>query len=224
MAAPALVLHGLVRTKLPDVTISGGSSVADENDEVGGDELDEAPAQGAASKGRGIFRLIKAVAFVSVIVIVQIVVASMLAPSSQDTARLGRDLAAASHGQAADSQDEHAKDGKEAAKGEDLKEVELGTFNITRFNPATNTTLAIDFELFGTVLAEDYSTFQHHFETNNARIKEQITLTMHSAESANLTDAGLGLIKRQILEKTNRALGQPLLKEVLFSKFNFVER
>jgi len=199
-------------------------AVADELDEVDGEEVGEATVGAPRPKGRGIFRLIKAVAFVSVIVIVQIVVASMLAPSSQDTTRLARDLAAASHGQAADSQDEHTKDGKDAAKGEDLKEVELGTFNITRFNPATNTTLAIDFELFGTVLAEDYSTFQHHFETNNARIKEQITLTMHSAESANLTDAGLGLIKRQILEKTNRALGQPLLKEVLFSKFNFVER
>ena len=42
--------------------------------------------------------------------------------------------------------------------------------------------------------------------------------------ATDLTDAGLGLIKRQILEKTNRAMGQPLLKEVLFSKFNFVER
>jgi hypothetical protein len=49
-------------------------------------------------------------------------------------------------------------------------------------------------------------------------------MTLHGAESADLTDAGLGLIKRRILEKTNRALGQPLLKEVLFSKFNFVER
>jgi flagellar basal body-associated protein FliL len=107
---------------------------------------------------------------------------------------------------------------------ENLCEVELGTYNITRFNPATNTTLAVDFELFGTVLADDKATFEHHFESSNARIKEQITLTMHSAESADLTDAGLGLIKRQILEKTNRALGQPLLKEVLFSKFNFVER
>ena len=94
----------------------------------------------------------------------------------------------------------------------------------TRYNPTTNTTLAIDFELFGTVLAEDAAEFQHHFEGSNARIKEQITLTMHSAESADLTDAGLGLIKRQLLEKTNRALGEPMLKEVLFSKFNFVER
>ena len=32
------------------------------------------------------------------------------------------------------------------------------------------------------------------------------------------------MIKRQILEKTNRALGEPLIKEVLISKFNFVER
>ena len=47
---------------------------------------------------------------------------------------------------------------------------------------------------------------------------------MHSAEAADLTDAGLGLLKRQLLEKTNRALGEPLLKEELFSKFNFVER
>lgn len=171
------------------------------------------------------FRIIKAVAFISVIVVVQIVVASMLAPSAQDTAKLAKELAAASNGQLAEASEEQTKEGKgKATKEQDLKEVDLGTYNITRFNPATNTTLAIDFELFGTVLAEDAAEFQHHFESSNARIKEQITLTMHSAESADLTDAGLGLIKRQLLEKTNRALGQPLLKEVLFSKFNFVER
>jgi flagellar FliL protein len=186
----------------------------------------ETPAEAPKRKGRGMFRIIKAVAFVSVIVVVQIVVASMLAPSPQDTAKLAHDLAAASTGHAAEAQDEHAKEAKETHSGHDenLVEVDLGTFNITRFNPATNTTLAIDFELFGTVLAEDKTAFEHHFEGSTARIKEQITMTMHSAESTDLTDAGLGLIKRQILEKTNRALGQPLLKEVLFSKFNFVER
>jgi flagellar FliL protein len=198
-------------------------AVADE--QVVEQQAEQAPAEAAPRKSRGIFRLIKAVAFVSVIVVVQIVVASVLAPRAQDTARLAQDLAAAAHGQSAESQDEHGKDAKERAVEEhDLHEVELGTYNITRYNPATNTTLAIDFEIFGTVLADDVATFQHHFESSNARIKEQITLTMHSAESADLTDAGLGLIKRQILEKTNRALGQPLLKEVLFSKFNFVER
>ena len=74
------------------------------------------------------------------------------------------------------------------------------------------------------MLADDAPEFEHRYEKSKARIREQITLTMHGAESADLTDAGLGLLKRQILEKTNRAMGQPLLKEVLFSKFNFVER
>jgi len=186
---------------------------------------EETPTEAPKRKGGGIFRLIKAVAFVSVIVIVQIVGAAMLAPKAQDTAKLAKDIAAAASGHAAEAQDEHGKEEKEhGGHDKNLKEVELGTYNITRYNPTTNTTLAIDFELFGTVLAEDAAEFQHHFESSNARIKEQITLTMHSAESVDLTDAGLGLIKRQLLEKTNRALGEPMLKEVLFSKFNFVER
>src|SRR2546423_14170127 len=192
------------------------------DEQVEEQQVTETPVEAPQRKSRGVFRLIKAVAFVSVIVIVQIVVASMLAPSAQDTAKLAKDIAAAANGQSAEAQDEHAKEAKGPEKN--LKEVDLGTYNITRYNPTTNTTMAIDFELFGTVLADDAAQFQHHFETSNARIKEQITLTMHSAESSDLTDSGLGLIKRQILEKTNRALGQPLLKEVLFSKFNFVER
>lgn len=185
----------------------------------------EAPVDAPKRRGGGIFRLIKAVAFVLVIVVVQIVGASMLAPSAKDTEKLAKDIAAASTGHSAEAQDEHGKEEKgHGGHGKKLKEVELGTYNITRYNPTTNTTLAIDFELFGTVLAEDAAEFEHHFESSNARIKEQITLTMHSAESPDLTDAGLGLIKRQLLEKTNRALGEPMIKEVLFSKFNFVER
>ena len=195
------------------------------DEQVAEQPVSETPEDAPKRKGGGIFRLIKAVAFVSVIVVVQIVGASMLAPSAQDTAKLAKDIAAAASGQSAETQDEHAKDAKgHGGQEKNLKEVELGTYNITRYNPTTKTTLAIDFELFGTVLADDAAEFQHHFETSNARIKEQITLTMHSAESADLTDAGLGLIKRQLLEKTNRALGEPMLKEVLFSKFNFVER
>ena len=176
-------------------------------------------------KGRGLFRMIKAVAFVSVIVIVQVVVASMLAPSAKDTEKLARELVAAANGKATGEHEESAKESKaENHNTEELHEVELGSYNVTRFNPGTNTTLAIDFEVFGTVLAEDAPEFEHRFEKSKARIREQITMTMHGAEATDLTDAGLGLIKRQLLEKTNRALGEPMLKEVLFSKFNFVER
>jgi flagellar FliL protein len=190
------------------------------------EEQEGVAVEPAKSRGRGLFRLVQAVAFVSVIVVVEIVVASMLTPSAEETTQLANELAAASAGQVAEETDGHAAEDPHAVAGggHNLHEVELGIYNITRFNPATNTTLAIDFELYGTVLAEDVSTFQHDFEQCKARIREQVLMTLHAAESGDLTDAGLGLIKRRILEKTNRALGEPLLKEVLFSKFNFVER
>ena len=169
------------------------------------------------------FTIVKAVAFISVIVVVEIVAAAMLAPSAQETAKLAQQLAAAASGDATDAAHEHGEE-HEPAHDKHLKEVELGSYTITRFNPATSTTLAIDFELYGTVLADDAGDFHHHFENSKARIREGVNMTLHGADSSDLTDAGLGLIKRRILEKTNRALGQPLLKEVLFSKFSFVER
>jgi flagellar basal body-associated protein FliL len=172
---------------------------------------------------KGMLSLIKAIGFVAVIVIVEVVAASMLVPSAQETEKLAQQYVAASQGHAAvsDHGESHGEAGHDA---HNVSEVELGTYNITRFNPTTNTTLAIDFELYGVVLAADAAEFPHHFEKSKARIREQVTMSLHSASSADLTDAGLGLIKRRILEKTNRALGQPMIKEVLFSKFNFVER
>jgi flagellar FliL protein len=118
-------------------------------------------------------------------------------------------------------QDDSTEHGGESL---DVREVNLGTFNITRFNPATNMTRVVDFELFGTVLAKDLPEFEHLFENSQARVREQVIMILHGAESTDLTDAGLGLLKRRILEKTNRVLGHSLIREVLFSKFNFVER
>ncbi len=135
---------------------------------------------------------------------------------------MAQQFVAAHEGHTAASEGEEPKESHGATHDE--SEVELGVYNVTRFNPVTNTTLAIDFELYGVVLASDAAEFQHLFEKNQARVREQVTMSLHSATSADLTDAGLGLIKRRLLEKTNSALGQPILKEVLFSKFNYVER
>ncbi len=191
------------------------------------DQTSEAPENETSSRSErdSFFTIVKAVAFVSVIVVVEIVAAAMLAPSAQETAKLAQQLAAAASGEATEGGHDHEHGNQhEPSHDEHLKEVELGNYTITRFNPATSTTLAIDFELYGTVLADDTDDFHHHFENSKARIREQVNMTLHGADSSDLTDAGLGLIKRRILEKTNRALGQPLLKEVLFSKFSFVER
>lgn len=132
--------------------------------------------------------------------------------------------ASTKHGDAA----AHAKDGEaenDAAGGESgEREIDLGEFSLTAFQPATNTTLLIDFHLFGTIMGEEEQGFGEHYESNKHRIRDQVITTIRSAELADLTDPGLGLIKRQILEKTNRALGKPLLHGIVFSDFLVVEQ
>ena len=59
---------------------------------------------------------------------------------------------------------------------------------------------------------------------NKHRIRENVIIIIRSAEVTDLTDAGLGLIKRRILETTNKTLGKPLLQEVVFSEFSFIEQ
>jgi flagellar FliL protein len=177
----------------------------------------------APRKASPILTIVKGVAFVSILVIVQVVAAAMFIPSGEETAELAKQYVAAEHGEA--ESEETAEESHAAAHaGEETTEVELGHFNVTHFNPASNTTLSIDFELYGSVLAENEEEFHHLLEKNKVRVREQVIMTLHAAGSKELSDAGLGLIKRQILEKTNRALGHPMLREVLFSKFNFVER
>ena len=166
--------------------------------------------------------LIKAAVIVAVLVVVEIVAAAMLIPSAEDTETLARDLARASKGEdfAANSD----KDAATLAEGEATSEVELGSFNITRFDPENDTTLNIDFTVLDVVLAAEQVEFQEAFAAHTSRIQEQIVMTMHGAQTSDLSTAGLGLIKRQIVEKTNRAVGKPLLREVVFTKINFVQR
>lgn len=171
-------------------------------------------------KPSSVLRLIKAVAIISALVAVEMVGASMLIPSAEETEKLASKLAHAAKGEEVSAEDE------EASKTEAVvtKEVELLTDNITRFNPDTDMTLNVQFSIYGVVLAEEEAEFNEEYATNVNRIHEQIMLTIHSAESSDLANAGLGLIKRQILEKTNRTLGRPMLREVVFTKLNFVER
>lgn len=115
---------------------------------------------------------------------------------------------------------------KRGAKGELRveREIDLGEYSLSAFQPASNTTLLIDFHLYGTITAEEEHGFTEYFEVNKHRIRDQVITTIRSAELADLTDPGLGLIKRQILEKTNRALGKPLLQGIVFSDFLVVEQ
>ena len=103
-------------------------------------------------------------------------------------------------------------------------EVDLGEFSLTVFQPSTNTTLLVDFHLFGTIRHEEEVEFTEMFEKNKHRIRDQIIVTIRSAELQDLADPGLGLIKRQILAKSNAILGKLLLRAVIFSDFTFIEQ
>ena len=61
-------------------------------------------------------------------------------------------------------------------------------------------------------------------EENLHRFRDQVIVILRSSDLEDLTDAGLGLIKRKILEKTNPLLGKPYLQAVIFSDFSFIEQ
>jgi len=103
-------------------------------------------------------------------------------------------------------------------------EVDLGEFAVTAYQPISNTTLRIDFHLYGTVATEDEKAFLDRLGGNMHRFRDQVIVTLRSSDITDLTDAGLGLIKRKILEKSNAMLGHRYLRAVIFSDFSFIEQ
>ena len=117
----------------------------------------------------------------------------------------------------------HPDKGEQNPPKVELKEIDLGEFTVTSTQPSSNSTLRITLHLFGTVSGVDQERFQVRMKETQHRFREQVIVTLRSAEVADLTDAGLGLLKRTILEKTNTLLGEPLVKTVIFSEFSFFE-
>ncbi len=178
------------------------------------------------SKKPGVMTLVKALAFISVIVLLEVAGASMLLPSASETAEIAEKLAAADAAQDVEQGGQASSDGsaEDLLALRDMREVSLGSYHVLTYNPETGSSLNVDFELYGTVLEEEEGDFFQLYEANQIRIREQILVTIRGTAVTDLTEAGLGLIKRKILEKTNRALGKPLLHEAIFSKFSFIER
>jgi flagellar FliL protein len=198
-------------------------------------------AEAPAKRGPGIMTLVKALAFVSVIVLIEVAAATAFLPSAEETRQTGERLVSAAQGAEteaaakdaaeapsaeADPAAEHGAASSEHAEGANQPTVELslGTYHVIAFNPSTGASMSIDFELFGVVLAADEPEFTERFGLHAKRLNEQVTIAIRGMESADFTDPGLGLIKRVVLEKVNRALGKPLVREAVFSEFAFIER
>jgi flagellar FliL protein len=152
------------------------------------------------------------------------------APPDEPAPAHAEEHASSSHG-AAKSSGHGGGHGKEKEGGKennvhhgDQEEVDLGEFTVTAYQPVSNSTLFISFHLYGTCMHKHAEEFNQRLADTKFRIRDNVIVIIRSAEISDLTDAGLGLIKRRILETTNKALGKSLLQSVMFSEFSFVEQ
>jgi hypothetical protein len=135
---------------------------------------------------------------------------------------------AGAHGHAAPAAggDAHsAAAGHGAAHGEGHEhEVDLGKFNLMIHQPAADVTLRINFHLIGIVAEKDHHEFTELLAKNQHRLRDHVLSEIRNSETSDLTDPGLGLIKRRILATSNELLGTPILHTIVFSDFSFVEQ
>ena len=167
------------------------------------------------------------VIFVVVSVIVaECAVAYLCLPSGGDATATAATMAAKPAAKPAESQARSESHDAKADEGETsgMVEEDMGEFSVTSFQPASNSTLRIDFHLYGSVAAENQKELHRLIEENKHRFREQVVMTVRSAEMSDLTEASLGLLKRTIFDKAKRTLGKPLLREIIISDYSFIEQ
>jgi hypothetical protein len=157
---------------------------------------------------------------------------SEAAAPSPGAATAGRAPGEAAGAESESSKSEHAAkktsidplDEGDPASAPNPVEVDLGQFTVTTHQPAASTTMRIDFRLYGIIAANDKEEFERALKAVHHRFREQVLVTVRAAEAPDLADAGLGLIKRQILEKTNTLLGKRILRAMIVSDFSYMEQ
>ena len=159
--------------------------------------------------------------FVVIVVVGECVVAYLYLPSASETAAMAKatmDI---------DSEDGVLLDEDGQPEDQDPAnqiEVDLDEFSVTAYQPVSNTALRIDFHLWGIVDIKDETEFLNLKEDNLHRFRQEVLVTMRASDLTDLNEPGLGLVKRKILERTNRILGKPLLRTVIFSDFSLIEQ
>lgn len=193
------------------------------------------PPEAKARKG-GLFGKLNVLLFLVSVVGAECLAAYFFIPSASEVA-----AASSGKGGAESEKDPH---GKEAAKDdhghgkgahvdpfaeeknaaqENLMEIDLKQFTLTCTRPASNTTWRVEFHLYGVIKKDQEAEFKALVDHHQNRIRDQVGFIIRSGDLSELTDPGLGLIKRKILTKVNETLGKPLLHGVVFSEFTFTE-
>ncbi len=170
-----------------------------------------------ATKGGSMIGQLLIVAFMGAVVISECLFAYFWLPSAEDVAAqielVARQAQSAADGNPEDEENQDIQ----------VVEVDLGKFTITNHRLTTESTLRTDFHLWGTVKEKDKSEFDELFQRNLNRFRNLVIEEIRNSKVSDLEDAGLGLIKRQFLAKSNVLLDKPLLRSVVFADYTFVE-
>ncbi len=177
---------------------------------------DGTPETAPAPKGVSFIGRLMIAGFMGAVVLTECVLAYFWLPSSDEV--MARAEQQVQEQAAQEEAEELAKE-----EQEEVLEVELGRFSITAHQPATTTTLRVDFALVGTVLESQQNEFNELFERNKFRFRDLVLVEVRNADIKDLTDPGLGLIKRRILEKSNALFGKNILRSVFFSDYTFLD-
>jgi flagellar FliL protein len=191
--------------------------MSDENVETTEQEASE--SNETSSKGGGSFLgKAKLLLFAGLVIVGECVIAYLFLPTAAESSAVD-----ASQISEANPEELGSLEKPDPPANDDV-EVPLGQYSFSAHQPRTGTTLRIDFELYGTIDPKDKDAFGEILEAHKHRIHDQVMVIIRSSELEDLTDAGLGLIKRKILAKTTATFGKPLLKSVLFHNFSFIEQ
>lgn len=153
---------------------------------------------------------------IGIVVLIESVVAYMLTPDPDRIAEQVRAeiVMATNEGKEDPDLMEDADDGP-------VEEVELGEFSVAIHDVSADATYHVNCKVAATVAVKDLSEFRDLLANNENRLRERIMIEFRSASAGNLNEAGLGLIKRHILEKSNTLIGKPLIKKVIFPEYNY---
>jgi flagellar FliL protein len=177
---------------------------------------DEANQVEVPNQGGGMMGKLIAGGVIGLIVMVETVVAFMMTPDPEAIAEKVRAEVAASVGE--DVEDSDLLDEVEMGP---VSEIELGTFDVAIHDPASDATYHVNCKVAATVAEKDAAEFDELLAKNENRLRERIMIEFRSASASDLNEAGLGLIKRRILEKSNVLLGKPLVKKIIFPEYNY---
>lgn len=182
------------------------------------DEIIDEEIHDESGKGSSMSTRIKILGFVAIVVVIECVAAYMMLPDASNVDLMAQNVMESMVKQNPDI------DPTTFTPANDQAEVYIGQFTVTSFQSVTNTTIRIDFNLYGMVPKDKVSEFEDLLEKNNHRIRDQIIVTVRSADIEMLNNPILREIKQQIKNKVNQILAAPLLSGVIVSEFSMIEQ